>query len=258
MPGETADYHRQYEEGAFLESLAATRRRQAALIIGLIARHLPGADRLLDFGTGRGWFLEACRQAGYADLVGADTSMLAIESLKARGFATLPLVAGRAPDFSKLPFRPRILTLLDVIEHFPPPDLRTVLGGLLQGLSPELELVVIKVPSAGGVLYRTAAGLARAGAVGPIEQLYQVGTSPPHLSYFTSRSMGQLLQLSRMSLLEERGDRDFEPDTLADRARPLRRLPKGAAWLAGSATGILTNLTGTHDATIYVARPNSP
>jgi hypothetical protein len=214
-------------------------------------------DLLLDYGAGRGWFLEACRQSGYRTLAGADTSEMAIGSLARRGFDTVQLsaVTNHGPDLAALPFRPRILTLLDVIEHFPPADLKDLLVDLVRSLLPELKLVVIKVPAAEGLLYRSAVRLAKVGVQGPIEQLYQVGTSPPHFSYFTAQSMARLLQLSRMSLLEKRGDRDFEPETLSDRARPLRLLPKVGARVVGSAAGLLTDLTGSHDASIFFAKP---
>lgn len=254
------DYHRQYEEGGFLESLAATRRRQASVIIRLVAGYLEAPDQLLDYGAGRGWFLEACREAGYRSLAGADTSELAVDSLRARGFEALrlPTVTSGPPELYGLTFRPRVLTLLDVVEHFPPPDLRAMLAGLVASLQPELELIVIKVPVADGLLYRAAVRLAKLGVMGPIEQLYQVGTSPPHFNYFSARSMGRLLQLSGMHLLERRGDSDFEGDSLANRARPIRRLPKPAASLFGSTLQSLVDLTGSHDASIFVIKPGIP
>ena len=251
------DYHDQYDQGGFLASLATTRQRQAAVIIELIRRRLPDADRLLDFGAGRGWFLEACREAGFRSLAGADTSELAVRSLAERRFAAIPL-SPAATDYAGalrgLPFRPRILTLLDVVEHFAPGQLADVLGNILLGLRPELELVVVKVPDANGLFYRTARRLAQAGIAGPIEQLYQVGTDPPHFSYFTHGSMRRLLESLGLTILEVKGDREFEPESLGQRARALARVP-ALGRIAGSAVSGLADLTRWHDAAIYVATP---
>ena len=48
------DYHLQYGQGVFLDSLPATRKRQAECIIQAIRRALPDCDQVLDYGAGRG------------------------------------------------------------------------------------------------------------------------------------------------------------------------------------------------------------
>ncbi len=255
QPRATLDYHDQYDQGGFLASLASTRQRQAAVIINMIRGRVREPEALLDFGAGRGWFLEAGREAGLRPLAGADTSELAVRSLAERQFAAIalsPIITDYAPVFQKLPFRPRVLTMLDVVEHFPPDQLNEVLGNVLRGLRPELELVVIKVPDAGGLFYRGAQLLARAGIAGPIEQLYQVGTNPPHFSYFTHRSMRRLLESLGLTVLGVRGDRDFEPASLGQRARALAGMP-AVGRVAGSTAAGLADLTRWHDAAIYLA-----
>jgi len=254
-PAPSADYHEQYDHGGFLSSLATTRRRQAAAIVELIRRHLPAGDGLVDFGAGRGWFLEACRDAGFRSLAGADTSELAVRSLTERQFAAIalsPTGTDNAEVLRRLPFRPRILTMLDVVEHLHPEQLHEVLGNLLGGLRPELELVVIKAPDAGGLFYRSARLLGRAGIAGPIEQLYQVGTDPPHFNYFTHGSMRRLLESLGLTVLEVKGDRDFEPQSLGQRARALAGM-RALGRVAGSVAAGAADLTGWHDAAIYVA-----
>jgi hypothetical protein len=255
QPKAPLDYHDQYDQGGFLASLATTRQRQAAVIIDLIRGRLSEPDGLLDFGAGRGWFLEACRAAGFRSLAGADTSELAVRSLAQRRFAAIalsPTAADYAVALEQLPFRPRVLTMLDVVEHFRPDQLEGLLGNVLRGLRPELELVVIKVPNAGGLFYRGARLLVRAGIAGPIEQLYQVGTDPPHFNYFTHRSMRRLLESLGLTVLDVKGDREFEPESLGQRARPLAGIP-AIGRVAGSTAAGLANLTGWHDAAIYLA-----
>lgn len=253
------DYHEQYDQGAFLTSLAATRRRQAALIVELIRTRLPDGDQVLDFGAGRGWFLDACREAGLQRLAGVDTSELAVRSLAERQFGAVvwsPATADYAAALRAIGFRPRVLTLLDVVEHFPAPQLRAQLTGILHGLQPGLELIVLKVPDAGGLLYRTARLMLAGGATAPMEQLYQVGTDPPHWNYFTQRSMRQLLESLGLRVIVTQGDRDFEAETLPQRAASLGRLPTIGRAAGGAATR-LADLTGWHDAAIYLAAPIS-
>ena len=175
--GADADYHEQYQESAFLESLRATRLRQAGLLVAAIRRHLSKPGAILDLGAGRGFFLEACRREGLAPLAGADTSDLAVADL--RRAAIEAHLLGDDPDPAmplgplarRLSFTPRVVTLLDVIEHFPPERVAAFLNALLTELGAGLELLVVKVPLADGLLYRIARLVAAAGVRGPLAQL---------------------------------------------------------------------------------------
>ena len=83
--------------------------------------------------------------------------------------------------------------LLDVIEHFPVDDLVSRLSSL------KADLMVIKVPTSSGLLYRLARGRA-------LEQLYQVGTEPPHHHYFNQRSLRHVLSRAGMQVILRRSD----------------------------------------------------
>ena len=100
------DYHSQYAQGTFLYALR---------------RAMEDCDQVLDYGAGRGWFLDACRKAGLRDLAAADISDLAVEAARAKGLPAIRVDKdGSGLAAAGLPFSPRVLTLLDVIEHFPP------------------------------------------------------------------------------------------------------------------------------------------
>ncbi len=115
--------------------------------------------------------------------------------------------------------------MLDVIEHFPPEELESWLRSILWQL-PTVRLVVLKLPDSAGPLYRLASALAHTRTVGALEQLYQVGTWPPHLNYFSRDSLHRLLPRVGLRAFETWSDPDFEPATLVDRVQALRTAPR--------------------------------
>lgn len=254
--GPGIDYHEQYDDGAFLEALRATRVRQAGRLIELLRRHVSSLSGVVDYGAGRGWFLEACRSAGVAPVAGVDTSQVSVKGLAASG-----IEAHRVPDdesgadvLSRLSFRPRVVSLLDVIEHFPPERLQTRLRSIVEACGKELELVVVKVPVA-GLLYAAAAALCRAGAPGLLRQLYQAGTWPPHFNYFSPASAEMLLASAGLCVIERVGDPDFEPDCLGQRIGATRPVVRTLARIGGEALGATIRITGRFDSVVFLARP---
>lgn len=245
------DYHTQYDQGDFLVALEQTRKRQAVELVSLIRSHVASADRILDYGCGRGWFLQECRRQGMTQLAGADASPTAVSIVRSLGIEGIEILSrsDREESFvpiERLTFAPRVITFLDVIEHFPPDRCQAILESLLAAIGPQLELVVIKVPVP-GFLYGMAVTLSKLGRPEALEQMYQVGTSPPHLSYFSRRSMRGLIASCGLSLTLERGDLDFEPESLASRARAARRLPTAVGRTAGLALAAGCRVTGAYD-----------
>ncbi len=248
-----ADYHLQYSQGEFLDALERTRRRQAQRIVTLIGKHLARPTALLDFGAGRGWLLDTARSAGFERLAGVDRSELSRRLLRERGFEALAVDAdvSSRDTLPKASFRPEVLTLLDVLEHFPPQDAATTLRSLIGHFQP--RLVVVKVPVSSGLLYRLARGLCAVGASGALEQLYQVGSHPPHYSYFSRSSLETLLATCQLELLDGIADLEFEPAELSRRARALRRFEPLAHGL-GIAAACTAQALAMQDSWIAVAR----
>ena len=251
------DYHQQYDADGFLAALERTRRRQARLIVRLLARH-GVRDALVDFGTGRGWMLDECRRSGFTHLAGMDTSELAVRLLRERGLEAhvLPFPGERGWGIGpeRLSFRPRAASFLDVIEHFPVETAGELFASVLEQLGEELDVVLVKVPLSEGLFYRMAAGLRRLRAPGPIEQLYQCGTWPPHFHYFRASSVERLLRRVGLEVVELRTDRDFEPAQLAARVHALKRLPPALGTGVGAAVALAARLASLHDSGIFVAR----
>jgi SAM-dependent methyltransferase len=253
-----ADYHTQYDEGVFLAALEQTRKRQAAVLVSMIRSLLPSADGILDYGCGRGWFLVECRRLGMTRLAGADASAKAVSIVRALGMEGIEIVPG--PDgkewtlpVERLTFAPRVVAFLDVIEHLPPDRCRAILERTLAAIGPQLELVVIKVPVP-GILYGASMALAKLGRPGALEQMYQVGTTPPHLSYFSRRSLRRLVAACGLEVAAERGDLEFEPESLVSRARAARGAPSAVSRAAGFLVATAGRASGAYDTVICVAR----
>lgn len=220
-----SDYYEHTPQSAqFLGALETTRRRQARLLLSRFARHHEIAE-WLDFGSGRGWFLEEARARADGLVAGFDSSQLSRRWLRERGIlAAEPRTDDPLwPDWASLPFSPRIVSLLDVIEHFPERGPERLLQRLREEL-PALEWVVLKVPASEGILYRSARALRHVFA-GLYLQLYQVGTAPPHHHYFSHQSLRSLLVSSGYSVVELMVDHDI--DNVFQRIGALARLPGG-------------------------------
>lgn len=255
------DYHAQHvhDDPGFVRALRTTRVRQARHLIQLVRQVAPEATRLLDFGCGRGWFLDVARQTGFSEVAGADVSRIALEGLRARGMEALAIDPEHPDEIAieQLTFRPQVLTLLDVLEHFSPERARHMLSSLAAMLTPDLQLVIVKVPVSSGLLYRISTALARLGIPGPLEQLYQVGSTPPHLCYFSQTSLRRVIEDADLDATGWARDRDFEPGGLVGRARVLASAPAAVAQGIGFAVAGAVRVLRMEDALIAIAAPRT-
>ena len=256
---QAGDYHDQYDQTGFLDSLEKTRLRQGELIVSFIREKLSDADEVVDFGAGRGWFLEACRRADMRHLAGVDTSEMAVALIQQKGFDGISIASPAGSSwplsFGGLNFKPRVLSLLDVVEHFNPGDAVAFFRRILEEAGPQLELVVVKVPVHSGILYRTARALARLGVTGPLDQLYQAGTHPPHYNYFSRRSLSLFLERCGLEPIAGKGERDFEANSFGDRLWALKNVPRPLLKLVGAGLALSCSRTGWYDSVIVLARP---
>lgn len=240
----------------YTASLRQTRLRQARRLLRAIQQEAGPAEGLLDYGCGHGWFLEVARSQGIASLAGADTSGTAMEALAKLGVDAVRIEDPMHPAAAvrQLQLRPRVVTLLDVVEHIAPERLAGWLVELLDALRPELRFAVIKVPISGGMMYRMASALARAGVAAPLEQLYKMDRSPPHLSYFSARSMEALLERLRLPVARVVRDPEFEASGLKERATFLQRLPAPLATAAGGVAIGLSRALRMEDTAAFLCR----
>lgn len=251
------DYHAECGLDSLLQSLFATRERQAHAIVNVL-RRLGVHDRLLDYGCGRGIFLKVASVEGFLELAGADNSKLATDWLRSSGFSAVdvdPASIGLAlVSNAGLPFVPRAISFLDVIEHFPG-DLVETFRPWIRDLPPQTELLVFKVPVRQGILFRAAHWLHTAGVPGPLRQLFQVGSLYPHLQYFSHRSLSLFCQRLGLTVVEVWDDPDFEPATLGARAPALQRLPEvPVQWMSGAVARVAKTLKACDSRAVFARR----
>lgn len=131
--------------------------------------------RILDVGTGRGWFLTEAKKLGW-EVYATEYSEIAIEKLKERGIKT---ISGKLEEnsFEKNYFD--VITSFEVIEHINNPIEEVKLinsflrkGGLFYCTTPNFNSVMR--------LY--------------LKEKYNVICYPEHLSYYTPKTLNFLLK----------------------------------------------------------------
>jgi SAM-dependent methyltransferase len=220
------------DEVSRVGGLAARRRLNYTRIMrrGGARRPLPGT-RVLDVGTGHGWFLDAVREAG-AEGVGVEPDEGVAAVPRGRG---LQVLTGYFPDVVDPDERFGVIAFNDVLEHLPDP--RAVLAAC-HALLDDDGLLSINIPNASGLAYRTAQLLKRAGFGGPYERLWQTGLPSPHLHYFTPGGLQALLSQSGFRLVTDERLAAVTREGLWDRVHTFRSVTPGsvagfaALWLA--------------------------
>ncbi len=113
--------------------------RLARLALRAIGEESLSGKHILEIGPGRGFFAEACRDAG-ADYVAAEANSGLVASLRERGFEviqqTIPPVPAKDRKFD-------IVFASAVIEHFTPPDAVEVFTGAHNALAKGGRLVLV-------------------------------------------------------------------------------------------------------------------
>ena len=254
-PAVEADYHRSYDQGVYVESLQATRRRQAQRLLDALQSLGDPPKSLFDFGCGRGWLLEAALQRGMPQVAGGDSSALALTLLEGRGIPAIGLDENHpfeAMDFSALQFKPEVVTFLDVLEHFEG-DLGARLAAWMRRLPSSVRLLVFKVPVRDGLLFSLARLSWHGGARGLGRQLFQVGTHPPHYQYFSRLSLGLFTSSLGLSPLATFDDIDFEPAQLGDRVASARPLVRRLGGVAGRLLGKTADALDRADSRVVIA-----
>jgi SAM-dependent methyltransferase len=160
------------------------RRENSRVVLDRIAalRPIAGA-RLLDVGSAYGWFLDEADQAGAAS-VGIEPD----ERVAARSYGEVRV--GRFPEALVAGESFDVIAFNDVLEHIP--DVRGALEACRAHLRPG-GVLSVNIPTADGLAFRISRVLARLGIRGPYERLWQRGLASPHLHYFSTAALIDLM-----------------------------------------------------------------
>lgn len=223
------------DERAREVALAGIRGRNFDALVGWIRDALParpsgsGEPRLLDVGCAHGWFAEKARAAGF-DALGIEPDAAIASRAAARG---VRVRRGYFPDALEPGETFDAIVFNDVLEHVP--NVVDALRACRARLAPG-GLVVVNAPDRRGPFYRLAGWLARLGATGPFERLWQKDMPSPHLYYFDEASMSRAAVAAGLSLRAARRLPALAAKGLYARIRFDRSvaLPKALVLYAGS------------------------
>jgi len=173
---------------------------------------LPRGGRLLDVGCAHGWFMEAATARGIT-CVGIEPDLEMERRARSAGHN---VIAGLFPD--AVPDRARFdaITFNDVFEHLP--DVNGIAHILPDYLEPG-GTVIVNLPVADGLIFRTARLVARFGVRDPLSRMWQAGLPSPHLSYFTGKTLQQLFEAVGFSCVRQGQLQPLSSNGLYDRIR---------------------------------------
>jgi SAM-dependent methyltransferase len=167
----------------------ALRRENFRTILARLSSLRPLADaRVLDVGSAYGWFLQEATDVG-AQALGIEPD----EHVAARSYGDVRV--GRFPDVLAAGERFDVIAFNDVLEHIP--DVSGALATCREHLRPG-GLLSVNIPTADGIAFRVACLLARGKFTGPYQRLWQRGLASPHLHYFSTPALVELIGANGM------------------------------------------------------------
>ncbi len=233
-----------------IEGYETLRRENFRIILDRLGarRELQGLQ-ILDVGSAYGWFLDEAGKVG-AEAVGVEPD----EHVAARSVGEVRV--GRFPEVLTPADRFDVIAFNDVLEHIP--DVRRALDACRTHLRPG-GLLSVNIPTADGLAFRIATALARIRITGPYRRLWQYGLASPHLHYFTTRAVVELISSSGIAV---HAVNDLPPITrkgLWQRVHTVRR-PSATSVLGFAglyATAGILNRPGSSDIVHVIgARPS--
>lgn len=178
--------HQLIDEDDRETGLRELRIRNFNILLASIKSLKPNGGTLLDVGCAHGWFLDAAKN---------DYKVLGLEPDKTIFDATLRrgqrVRMGYFPSALEARECFDIIVFNDVIEHIP--DIKHILSSCHKSLNKD-GLLVINLPSSNGVFYILSKVFCRLGFVGFFERLWQKDLPSPHLHYFNSSNLIDLLK----------------------------------------------------------------
>lgn len=204
--------HRLLDEAQREIALQQLRNDSFRVIVARARQHVsPGRRTLLDVGSAHGWFLE--QASAQFDVVGIEPDEAVGSRAAARG---LPVRRGYFPQALEAGESFDVIVFNDVIEHIP--DIRGALKECRKRLNRD-GLLILNLPSSGGVFYRAAKLLAACRLRGPFNRMWQNTLPSPHLHYFNARNLPPLVRRAGFDLVERFELPSARPQGLLQRIR---------------------------------------
>ncbi len=185
---ESSELHASIDTGARVAGFRELRMQNNVRILDELSTLAPlaGAD-LLDVGSAHGWFLDEAKRRGM-NALGLEPEDATTEQARERG---LSVRSGYFPDALADGETFDVISFNDVLEHIP--DVDATLGACARALRPG-GVLSVNIPSAAGLVYRIATGLARIGVRGPYQRLWQHGLPSPHVHYFMPVALARVIE----------------------------------------------------------------
>lgn len=166
--------------------LADIRAQNDKTVLNRIQNILQGkARRLLDVGSGLGFFLKEANARGF-QVNGIEPDANVVDETRKLG---LPVRQGYFPECLQSGEIFDVIVFNDVLEHIP--NLTSTLNACMAHLAPA-GLVVLNCPNRRGTFYRIANLMDRVCVHGPLNRLWQRDLPSPHLWYFKSVELRRL------------------------------------------------------------------
>ena len=191
----------QINEATRGDALREIRAANFDQLLQLIAPLTPPAPigekspRLLDIGSGHGWFVAAASKHFSAQGVEPD------EGARAQARSSgIELIPGLFPECLAPESRFEVVTFNDSLEHMPDVSvaLKAAFSHLVSG-----GLAVVNLPNAAGFFYQLSRALDKVGWAGPFERMWQVGLPSPHLHYFRPENLEAIARAQGFELVEQ-------------------------------------------------------
>lgn len=196
-----------------------------ASILAALRRELQGPKRLLDVGSGPGFFLRAAREAGFI-VSGIEPDANVVDRARAGGF---DVRQGYFPDCLDAAERFDAIVFNDVLEHIP--DAAAAVDAAARHLAPG-GLLVLNCPDRQGFFYRAATLMDRLGFSGPFLRMWQHGTPSPHRWYFTKNDLFVLGVRHGLVAAGSVALRTLSREGLAHRVFYMRDQSRVTGWVA--------------------------
>jgi SAM-dependent methyltransferase len=246
------------DEEAYIRSVGATRRIQAAQILAWLTRYVPPRQTLLDVGCSFGFFLDEARRRGFR-VAGIEPDRQAYASavrLLGEGVVTL----GTFGPSTVAPGSVDVVSSLDLIEHIPAEQHGGFAAAVSRALLPG-GVWVIKVPTTEGLFYKISRSLAGAlPSIGGsmLRRMWQTRYEYPHLVYFSLRTLSLWLRRFGFTVLAHDYVPEVPTSTVIDRLTTDGDISRSRAYAIAPAV-VLANAIDTlrrkTDSLVVIARP---